>query len=97
MVKEKCKCGNGHTPPAGCLHNCYKCCAGKGGVLTSKSSSVSSGNLNRLRRGGFTNFEGVSVDDKNVNEIQKSILGLVSVGILFFVIGYSYSKGKEKA
>ena len=34
---------------------------------------------------------------KTVNEIQKSILGLVSVGILFFVIGYSYSKGKEKA
>ena len=45
----------------------------------------------------FRSFDGVSADDKNVNEIQKSILGLVSVGILFFVIGYSYSKGKEKA
>ena len=51
----------------------------------------------RGQRQTFRSFDGVSVNDKSVNEIQKSILGLVSVGILFFVIGYSYSKGKEKA
>ena len=31
-----CKCGNGHVPPKGCKHQCYKCCSGKGGVMISK-------------------------------------------------------------
>ena len=97
MAKEKCKCGNGHIPPAGCLHNCYKCCAGKGGIATNKSSSGSNGNLNRLRRGGFTNFDGDTSGSMSTMSVGAYALSMLSVGVLFFVIGYGYFKGKESA
>ena len=38
-----CKCANGHTPPERCKNNCYKCCAGKGGVASKKNEAVTGG------------------------------------------------------
>lgn len=46
----------------------------------------------------FRNFEGGGMTNGlDTKGIQSYILGLVSVGVLFFVIGYGYEAGKEKA
>ena len=46
----------------------------------------------------FRNFEGGGMTNGlDTQGIQSYILGLVSVGVLFFVIGYGYEAGKEKA
>lgn len=50
----------------------------------------------RGQRVAFRNFGGMN-GNMNGKGIQSYILGLVSVGVLFFVIGYGYQAGKEKA
>jgi hypothetical protein len=62
---EKCKCSNGHVPPESCKNNCYKCCAGKGGVASKKNE-----NINEAKGDDFEDKEPTT---KQIKGIDKSI------------------------
>lgn len=86
-------CGNGEC--VGCVRGGELCIPNDPAMRT--PSMLAQIGRPRGQRQSFRSFDGIDVSEKSVHEIQKSILGLVSVGVLFFVIGYSYSKGKAKA
>ena len=76
-------------------------CAGRENVPAITRGVPGMGSGTRGPRGqalSFRNFEGGGMTSgMDTKGIQSYILGLVSVGVLFFVIGYGYQAGKEKA
>ena len=62
---EKCRCANGHVPPDGCRYQCYKCCAGKGGVASKKNEDINEAKGN--------DFEDKEPTTKQIKGIDKSI------------------------
>ena len=48
------------------------------------------------RRNGFSNQTGTPLAKQGMS-VSQYVMGLVGVGVLFFVIGYGYKKGVEKA
>lgn len=47
--------------------------------------------------GVFNNFEGMPDNGMSSMSVAQYFLGLASVGILFYVIGYSYAEGRKAA
>ena len=91
-MKPRCKCGNGHVPSDdGCRYNCYRCCAGKGGILEESSEDArtisgtndiyktrgvpSMGSGNYGARGQRLSFR--SFDGENTNGMSMNIGQLV--------------------
>jgi|TARA_R110001592_G_scaffold20489_15_gene83110 hypothetical protein len=49
---------------------------------------------------GFRNFQGGGMSrggEVSRMSVSQYVMGLVSVGVLFYVIGYSYAEGKKAA
>lgn len=64
-------------------------------------TSWQQGNRNETtgwQQGGvFNNFEGAGNGNMSRMSVAQYFLGLASVGILFYVIGYSYAEGRKAA
>ena len=76
------------VPSGGCEGAC------QGGVRTPDNSVAA---MSNRRRTSYSNMSGMGSSNVAKMSVGAFALSMVSVGVLFYVIGYGYYKGQESA